>query len=447
MATIGDVGLQEPSTITKRLAAVEITRNSTVQSQEVMVLGSPNSTTTLALAEVTGAAPASTTMGLVTRPIGPITVAQSTAGDLNVTVANLSTTMTVRQSSAGDLNVTVAGYSTTVNVSSVSGVVRIAPPSTASAGEFLAVRLSDGSTWVAGGTDYTHNSTLTASTVAGPVAILRASAAVPTAVGSDDRFVVQWGTLHGAANMAMVTSSGASAMDSTEGALKVNVVAGAAAGSTLVTIRQSSFADLNALSRIADRDASTNVAAVLNAAPVSTTYGLVTRDLSTGPFAISSIAGVVTVSTGPALARLVNSSGDHATLSTGSPAVGQHALAVRQGMPALLSTRVVITSSNSTALYSLISSAAGLRHKAFAYSLTSTETTPSTLVFFSSASLDRWAIGFGSGSSGVTGANLSVSPPAWLFQTDAANALQCLIEKAASTQCIVSLSIAYFSEP
>lgn len=43
----------------------------------------------------------------------------------------------------------------------------------------------------------------------------------------------------------ILTSSGASVMDSTEGAIKVNVVAGAAGGSTYVSVRQSTAADLN----------------------------------------------------------------------------------------------------------------------------------------------------------------------------------------------------------
>lgn len=86
MATIGDIGLAEPSTLTKRLAAVEIERNSTVQSQEILVLGSPNSTGVLALAEVMGSAPASTVMGLAVRQVGPVTFGQSTAADALVTV-------------------------------------------------------------------------------------------------------------------------------------------------------------------------------------------------------------------------------------------------------------------------------------------------------------------------------------------------------------------------
>jgi hypothetical protein len=208
--------------------------------------------------------------------------------------------------------------------------------------------------------------------------------------------------------------------------MRVNVVAGAAGGSTVVTVstgsvrvHQSTAADLN-----------------VTVAGYSTTVN------------VSSLGGAVIVRSSAANASVSigDSSGVGVVASTARLAAGVNAIAVREVYPALLSTRAVITSSNSTALYSLVSSAAGVRHKVFAYSLTSTETTPSTLVFFSSATIDRWAVSFGSGSSGVTGANLTVSPPAWLFQTDVANSLQCLIEKAASTQCIVTLSIAYFSE-
>ena len=81
MATIDGLGLIEPSTISKALAVVPITRNSSVTYHEIQLLGSPNSTTLLALAEVMGTDPASTTVGLVTRPGRPslLTVA-STAG-------------------------------------------------------------------------------------------------------------------------------------------------------------------------------------------------------------------------------------------------------------------------------------------------------------------------------------------------------------------------------
>lgn len=82
MANIDGIGLAEPSTITKSLAGIGIDRNGTTTYQEIMSIGSPNSTTSLALAEVMGSAPASTTVGLVTRVAGVVTIAQSTATDL-----------------------------------------------------------------------------------------------------------------------------------------------------------------------------------------------------------------------------------------------------------------------------------------------------------------------------------------------------------------------------
>ena len=80
MATIDGIGLAEPSTITKSLAGVLVQRNGSNTYQEVMVLGSPNSTTALALAEIQATAPASTTMGLVVR----VASGPSSAADLLV---------------------------------------------------------------------------------------------------------------------------------------------------------------------------------------------------------------------------------------------------------------------------------------------------------------------------------------------------------------------------
>jgi hypothetical protein len=128
MATIGDIGLAEPSTLTKRLAAVEITRNSTVQSQEVMVLGSPNSTGVLALAEVMGSAPASTVMGLAVRQVGPIAVTNSTATDLLTAAVqsgtwNIGTVTTVTTVSAVTTVSSLAGAVTARNFTSSGGAV------------------------------------------------------------------------------------------------------------------------------------------------------------------------------------------------------------------------------------------------------------------------------------------------------------------------------------
>lgn len=158
MPTFDNVGLQEPSTVTAVVATVSIARGSTTEQQEIQCLGDPE--TSNAIARVLNAAPASTTWGLAVRDVDPITtlrVTQSTAADLNVTVAGYvapSTIVTVstgslrvQQSSAADLNVTVAGYvapSTTMAVS--TGSVRV-HQSTAADLQATVAPLA-GSTWV-----------------------------------------------------------------------------------------------------------------------------------------------------------------------------------------------------------------------------------------------------------------------------------------------------------
>ena len=126
-------------------------------------------------------------------------------------------------------------------------------------------------------------------------------------------------------------------------------------------------------------------------------------------------------------------------------------LNVREVMPSgRESTTVVITSTHSTAVYQLISSVAGLRRLVSAYFVGSTHTNPSTLVFMSSLTIDRWAVNFGSGSSGITGANLAVTAPDWLFGTDQQNALNVRVEGGGSSvtsTVVVRISLKWFTEP
>jgi hypothetical protein len=470
MAVIDGIGLAEPSTITKSLAAVPVTRNSSVTYQEVMVLGSPNSTTLLALAEVMGSAPASTTVGLVTRIAGPVTVAQSTAGDLNVVAMqggnwNIDTLVAVGVVSSLAGRVGIAGFhagglvnvtDSTNNAINVNVVAGAAGGSTgvtvnrmvgnSSAVDYMPVRIvnSSGDGFVTPSLDYTHGSTLSTG-VSAPGVLLRASAAVPTAVGGDDRWVLQWATLNGAANVALVTSSGASAMDSTESALKVNVVAGAAAGSTIVTVstgsvrvHQSSAADLNVT--VAGYSTTVNVSSLGGAVIVRSSA--------------ASLLGTVYQSTASELqttARINTSSGGAVEGSTTTPAANVTGLHIRQVYPTMQSTTLVITSTHSTAIYPVISSVAGLRHKVYAYFVGSTHTLPSTMIFCSSASasgFDHWAVNFGSGSSGITGANLALSPPGFIFAGITANALNVKVEGGSSvtSTVVVRLAISWFDE-
>lgn len=221
-----------------------------------------------------------------------------------------------------------------------------------------------------------------------------------------------------------------------------------AAGSTwAVRPLQSSAADLQAtVTPVAGstwnvRPLQSSAADLQVTATQGGTWNIGTVTTITGVTTVSSVAGVV-------MARLQDSSGVGIAGSTGPTAIGVNGLVTREVMPALLSTTVLITSTHSTALYALISSAAGLRQKVYAYFVSSTHTVPSTLVFMSSNAIDRWHVGFGSGSSGMSGANLAMSPPAWLFHTDVANALNVRIEGGSSvtSTVIARISISYFSE-
>lgn len=246
----------------------------------------------------------------------------------------------------------------------------------------------------------------------------------------------------------------------------VNVRSSAA--NALVTVYQSSQAELRATiyqSTFADLEVRVNAPSTANAEnflPVrfsdgSTwvspgaeyTDGSTTSTLAAPALAFNNSSNDTMRLVGsaqPLPTHLRTSSGTVIAASTISPAANDWGLAVRQVRPTLLSTTIVVTSSNSTALYELLSSAAGVKHKVFAYSLTSTSVVPSTFIFMSSgAQGDKWGVAFGSGSSGVSGANLAIAPPGFLFETATANALNAVIESGSTGQS-ARLSISYFTE-
>lgn len=166
MATLDSISGAEPSTVTFKLRTVQLTQNSSAMQQEILTIGDPDSTN--ALAAVLNVVPASTAWGLAVRPVGNSSVVQGTSpwvisGASTVAPVTSSTwttrpiqssqgdlRMTAYQSTAADLNVTVAGYvapSTTVNVSSLAGVVAIQGNSTvAQASTVWAVQLTQYST-------------------------------------------------------------------------------------------------------------------------------------------------------------------------------------------------------------------------------------------------------------------------------------------------------------
>lgn len=344
-------------------------------------------------------------------------------------------------SSAADVAITIHG-----NQSSNSSV-------------YLPVRITNGTAFAALGQDYLHESTLTASSVAGPMTMLRASSTTPPAVSTSDMFVAPWGTLHGAQMMSIVTSSGASAMDSTTPALKVNVVAGATAGPTStaapaasdtgLVVRQVGYSTVVSVAAMPANSSLVQVNAfasgyVSSAAPAAGSSGLVVWPVGYSTIvtvaALPANSSQVEVRAMPANSSLVSITAfPSAMVSSLAAAPGSSALLVRQVASSMNSTSVVVTSSNSTVLLTVLSSqAAAQRVHAFFVGV-STATAMSTIIFMSGSTNHVWGV---NASSLVWGANLAVNPPAELFRAAAGEPLNVVIQNA-STAVTARISVSW----
>lgn len=327
-----NLGLQEPSTVTARVATVTIQRGSTLEHQEILVLG--DATSSNAVAQVTNAVPSTSAYGLAVRQVDAVQSAQSgawtvranlssTGTDNPVTAsqsgnwtvrANLSSTsadnpvtasqagtwnigtvtavtgkVSVINSSAADLNVTVAGYSTTVNVSSVAGIVAVRPSDTNwassagfhfnSSGELLTVAAASAA-----------STTVNVSSLAGRVGIAgyHASGSLVNVTDSTNNAINVNVVAGSAAGSTVATISrfqdssnnGIAVADSVNNALRVNVVAGAAGGSTVYTLSRVLDSSNNG---IAVADSVNNALRMTVVAGGSTTVN------------VSSVAGIVAV--------------------------------------------------------------------------------------------------------------------------------------------------------
>lgn len=343
MATLGDIALEEPSTITARLAAARVTRNSTVQSQELMCIADPDSTTALAIAKVTDAVTLpSTTMGIAVRLAGGPSSAADVAIRAVLSSTNADNRVTVYQSTAGDLNVTVAGYSTTVNVSSLGGAV-----------------------------------------------IVRSSKA--------DHL--------------------ASVYQSTQSELRA-------------TVYQSTAADLNV--KLSSNSSAADYIPV-RLVDSSGTGFLTPGNEYTAGSSYSSHAG-------PTVAYDNSSNNTYRTVGLSTPLPVQ----LRAGANNYNSLYSTVVSTASSAFYQLVSSVAAVRPCVYAYSVTSTAVANVLVEFMSGTVTAVWHTEVGTGSSGVSGANLAVAPPGRLFQSTAV-ALPINV-RLGSTAVEVKLSVAWFTE-
>jgi hypothetical protein len=432
VASFNHIGGAEPSTVTFKVATVTQTRNSSVMHQEILSIGDPNSS--LALAAVLNAAPASTAWAMAVRIAGgpssvvdlsfrpvlsstaadnPVTAAQSgawtvranlssTATDNQVTVANFSTAVRVGQSSQADLRATIY-QSTAADLHAT-----VTPVSTSWAG--LAGFHFDGS---------------------GNLNIAGSFSASTTVSVSQ-----------------LLDSSGGSvtAADSANNAIRVNVVAGAASGSTLITVRQSTAADLQA-----------------TVTQASTTWAVQLSNYST-TINVSSLAGAVNMRSSAANALVTVYQSTAADLnvtvanfstsvlatigqnlqSTSMPSSGSSGLVVRQVIDSI--TTFASTSALASTTLEIASSGANTRIYVTAYTLTSTNQTPAHWGFFSSNGTLLWPVTMAALSSATCGANLAVGPPSYLFRTaGASDALN--FKTNGSTVSGVQLGVSYFKAP
>jgi hypothetical protein len=119
-------------------------------------------------------------------------------------------------------------------------------------------------------------------------------------------------------------------------------------------------------------------------------------------------------------------------------------LIVRQVVDVLLTTASTNAFGASTTL-TVQSSGALLRTYVTAYSITSTNAGPTKIAFFSSGVM-LWPVRLAAVSSAVSGANLAVSPPGYLFRTiGAADGLTLQTGNAAVAGWMVGIS--YFRAP
>jgi hypothetical protein len=406
--TFSNIKVEESSTITANVGTVTIARGSTNELQEILVVGDPQ--TAAALARVVAAPPASTEFGLIVRVAGgPSSVADlavravlsSTQADNLMTVApTAGSTWAVRplQSSAADLQMT-------------------ATPAA-------------GSTW--------------------SVRPLQSSAAdlqmTATPAGGS-----QWSVLPVAGSTFSVRPLQSSAAD-------LQVTATPAAGSTWsVRPLQSSAADLQmtatpaagstwAVRPLQSSQADLRITAYQSTAAdfQVTATPLAGSTWSVRPLQSSAADLQVTATPVAGSTWAVRIAAE--LQSTAAPSSNSSGVIVRQVVDTILTTASSAAfggGGGSTSL-TIQSSGANLRSYVTAYSITSTNQTPTEFAFYSSGTM-TWPLVLAAISSAVSGVNLAVSAPAYLFRTAASEALTLQI--GASSRAGDKVAVSYFRAP
>lgn len=468
MPSFSRIAGEEASTVTFKLATVQQTRNSTAMHQEIMTIGGTEST--LALAAVVATTPGSTDFGLVVREAAPTMIAlpnnQTTstlAGDATWTpgsddllgYSNVTIQLYADQGSASSgmtfqFSTDDTNFDDVYRFTMSSGTRRFQFPVCA---RYFRTVYTNGST--AQGAfrvaAYGHKAGVLTSihrledeTKIDRSAQLVKSALIAQKDGSTDVFTPIGATAGGNLKVAVQETD------------TVVTVSGYVAPSTTVTV--SGYVAPSTTVTVAAITGPTSTAA-----PASGDTGVVVRQV--GYSTVVTVSGYVAPSTtvvvsgvlsslGGVVAATLNStqnvglrtsSGGLLEGSTATPATNAIGLHVRPVLGGLTSTSALVVSTASTAVYSVVSSATGLRTRVYAFSVTSTVAAASSCLFVSGTdtSVERWGLLLGSGSSGVTGANLAVSPPASLFETAQAAPLSF----TATSTGVYRVSVAYWQEP
>jgi hypothetical protein len=128
--------------------------------------------------------------------------------------------------------------------------------------------------------------------------------------------------------------------------------------------------------------------------------------------------------------------------SSVSPSSNSSAIMVRQVVPGI--NTLASTSAFASTSLTIASSVASRRAYVTAYSITTTNAGPTKIGFFSSNTL-LWPIVLAAVSSAVSGVNLAVTAPSYLFKTTASEALS--LRTKSSTIGGWNVGVSYYQAP
>lgn len=420
MALFSNIGLAEPSTITNRVAAVTIARGSTNEQQEILVLGDAESS--LALARVLNVAPVSTDWGVVTRPIGLSTIVAVSSLAGNVRVVNSSALdLLASVAQNGAWTVGVNNQSTTVNVSSLAGKVTVEAFSTVWVTQ---TRLHDGASVALVGS--------TAAPAAGDnaLAVRQVGYVAPSTT-------VQVSSLAGKVTVdqnSTVWNVQARLFDGLSVAL-VGSTAAPATGDNALVVRQVGFVAPSTTVQVS------SLAGKVTVDQFSSVWAVQLANYSTIA-AVSSLAGRVTVDAFSTVwvtqARLHDGQSNAIESAVTLPSSGARGLVIR---PALggLTTYSASTTGQSSAT-TILTSNAGSKGYIYAYSVISTLGGPVNWSVYAGATR-LWGGVLAAVSSAVSGANLAVAPPGYLFAGSTGAALTFNVD---TSNAGMNVSLAYW---